>query len=65
MKAAQFEYVRPADLGEALQLLVRAPRGRKGLAGGQSLGPMLNLRLARPQLLVDIARLEALRRIED
>jgi aerobic carbon-monoxide dehydrogenase medium subunit len=64
VKAAAFEYVRPRDLGEAVAALAGAP-GAKLLAGGQSLGPMLNLRLARPRLLVDIARLDALRRIED
>jgi carbon-monoxide dehydrogenase medium subunit len=64
MKAAAFEYVRPRDLDEAVDALRGAP-GAKLLGGGQSLGPMLNLRLARPKLLVDIARLEALRRIED
>ena len=65
MKAAQFEYIRPPDLGKALQLLSERREEAKVLAGGQSLGPMLNLRLARPQMLIDIARLEALRRIED
>lgn len=63
MKAAAFEYVRPRDVAEAVGAL-SAP-GAKLLAGGQSLGPMLNLRLARPKLLVDIARLDALRRIDD
>jgi aerobic carbon-monoxide dehydrogenase medium subunit len=65
MKAAQFEYIRPPDLGKALQLLSERREEAKVVAGGQSLGPMLNLRLARPQMLIDIARLEALRRIED
>jgi carbon-monoxide dehydrogenase medium subunit len=64
VKAAAFEYVRPRDLAEAVSALGGAP-GAKLLAGGQSLGPMLNLRLARPRLLVDIARLEALRGIDD
>jgi carbon-monoxide dehydrogenase medium subunit len=64
VKAAAFDYVRPRDLAEAVSALRGAP-GAKLLAGGQSLGPMLNLRLARPRLLVDIARLEALRRIDD
>ena len=64
MKAAAFEYLRPTDLGAALGALAGAP-GAKLLAGGQSLGPMLNLRLARPKLLVDIARLESLRGIAD
>jgi carbon-monoxide dehydrogenase medium subunit len=63
MKAAAFEYLRPRDLAEAVAALGGA--GAKLLAGGQSLGPMLNLRLARPKLLVDIARLDALRRIDD
>ena len=64
MKAAAFEYVRPRDLAEAVRAL-GAGSGAKLLAGGQSLGPMLNLRLARPRLLIDIARLDALRRIDD
>ncbi len=65
MKAAQFEYVRPSDVASSLKLLSERREEAKILAGGQSLGPMLNLRLARPQLLIDIARLEALRGIED
>jgi carbon-monoxide dehydrogenase medium subunit len=63
VKAAAFEYVRPRDLAEAIAAL--GTTGAKLLGGGQSLGPMLNLRLARPKLLVDITRLEALRRIDD
>ena len=65
MKAAAFEYARPRDVGEAIALLSQAKGSGKLLAGGQSLGPMLNLRLARPGLLVDISRLEELRAIED
>ncbi len=65
MKAARFDYVRPPDVGEALAALAQAEGGGKLLAGGQSLGPMLNLRLARPSLLVDISRLEALARVDD
>lgn len=64
MKAAAFEYVRPADLGEALRLLAEAGDDARVLAGGQSLGPMLNLRLARPGLLVDIRRLPELWAVE-
>jgi aerobic carbon-monoxide dehydrogenase medium subunit len=64
MKAARFDYVRPGDVGEALAALAKA-EGGKILAGGQSLGPMLNLRLARPALLVDISRLDALQQMED
>jgi carbon-monoxide dehydrogenase medium subunit len=65
MKAAAFDYARPRDVGEAIALLAQAKGSGKALAGGQSLGPMLNLRLARPGLLVDISRLDELRGIED
>ncbi|AOV16325.1 carbon monoxide dehydrogenase [Acidihalobacter aeolianus] len=54
MKPAPFEYVRAASLGEAAELLRRGDLDARLLAGGQSLGPMLNLRLAQPGLLVDI-----------
>lgn len=64
MKAAAFDYLRPRSLDEALQALARSGGEGKLLAGGQSLGPMLNLRLARPQLLVDISRLEELLAVE-
>ena len=65
MKAARFDYVRPGDIGEALAALAASEGRGKLLAGGQSLGPMLNLRLARPALLVDVSRLAALTKIED
>jgi aerobic carbon-monoxide dehydrogenase medium subunit len=65
MKAASFDYLRPGDVGEAVAALAKAAGGAKLLAGGQSLGPMLNLRLSRPRLLIDVSRLEALRQIED
>lgn len=64
MKAAAFEYARPGTVTEAIELL-RSVDGAKVLAGGQSLGPMLNLRLARPSLVVDVARLLELRRMDD
>ncbi|MSP32026.1 MAG: carbon monoxide dehydrogenase [Pseudolabrys sp.] len=64
MKAVAFDYLRPRDLAEAIAALTRS-EGAKLLAGGQSLGPMLNLRLARPELLVDISRLDELKRIEE
>jgi aerobic carbon-monoxide dehydrogenase medium subunit len=63
VKAAAFDYVRPRDLGEALRLL--ASTDAKPIAGGQSLGPMLNLRLARPKLLVDISRIPSLREVRE
>lgn len=63
MKPAAFDYARPADLAGALHELARSSdaRGARALAGGQSLGPMLNLRLADPALLVDVRRLPELR----
>lgn len=64
MKAAAFEYLRPADVAGAIDALQKNP-GAKLIAGGQSLVPMLNLRLARPQLLIDISGIDALRKIED
>ena len=64
MKAARFEYERPADIERAIQLLASADREAKILAGGQSLGPMLNLRLATPELLVDVTRIPELNRVE-
>jgi carbon-monoxide dehydrogenase medium subunit len=65
MKAARFDYVRPGDVHEAVVALAKGEGGAKLLAGGQSLGPMLNLRLARPSLLVDVSRLDSLARVED
>ena len=62
MKAAAFEYTRPGSLQEALR--ARAHEGRaKLMAGGQSLGPMLNLRLARPPVVIDISGLAELRTV--
>ncbi|MDC7784720.1 FAD binding domain-containing protein [Rhodoplanes sp. TEM] len=55
MKPVAFETVRAASLAEASRLLREAGGGAKLVAGGQSLGPMLNLRLARPRLLIDVA----------
>ncbi|QIB35364.1 FAD binding domain-containing protein [Ancylobacter pratisalsi] len=63
MKAARFDYERPENIAAALSALGRG--GSKPLSGGQSLGPMLNLRLARPPLLVDVGRLPELRRVEE
>jgi aerobic carbon-monoxide dehydrogenase medium subunit len=65
VKAAMFDYIRPKDVAEAIQALASVPGEAKPLAGGQSLGPMLNLRLARPRLLVDISKVPALKGITD
>ncbi|UPY35707.1 FAD binding domain-containing protein [Sediminicoccus sp. KRV36] len=59
MKPAAFEHAAPADTRGALTLL--AQPGAKPLSGGQSLSPMMNLRLVRPALLVDVKRLPDLR----
>ncbi len=59
MKPAPFAYERPASVREAAQILAQVP-GAKVLAGGQTLGPMLNLRLAQPEMIVDIARIAEL-----
>ena len=60
MKPAPFEYAAPRSLDEALGLLGEDARP---LAGGQSLVPLLNFRLARPELLVDINGLSELARL--
>src|SRR5207245_11133030 len=60
MKPAPFEYFAPAELQEALDLLERYGDEAKILAGGQSLMPLMNLRLARPGLIIDINRLSSL-----
>ncbi|MGE0314770.1 MAG: xanthine dehydrogenase family protein subunit M [Lautropia sp.] len=63
MKSAAFDYVRPDSLAEALAILeARGPAARV-LAGGQSLLAMMNLRLATPELLIDIGRVPGLRGI--
>lgn len=54
MKPASFDYHRPQTLEAALGLLARYGDRAKPIAGGQSLGPMLNMRLARPEHLVDL-----------
>jgi CO/xanthine dehydrogenase FAD-binding subunit len=54
MKPAAFEYVRPASLDEALETLHQRGDDAKVLAGGQSLVPLMNFRLARPAVLVDL-----------
>ena len=64
MKAAQFDYVKPATLVQALQTLARSGGQAKLMAGSQSLGPMLNLRLARPAHVLDISRLDELRSVD-
>ena len=60
MKPASFEYFAPLELQETLDLLDRYGDEAKILAGGQSLMPLINLRLARPGVIIDINRLRNL-----
>jgi carbon-monoxide dehydrogenase medium subunit len=60
MKPPAFEYVDPGSVGEAVSLLQEHEGEAKLLAGGQSLMPLLNMRMARPSLLVDLAKVREL-----
>lgn len=60
MKPARFSYFRPANLPEALALMAEHGADCKILAGGQSLVPAMNFRLARPSILIDINELTEL-----
>lgn len=63
MKAAPFEYFRASTLAEACEQLAEHGADAKLIAGGQSLVPMMAMRLARPAWLIDIHRLAELQRI--
>jgi CO/xanthine dehydrogenase Mo-binding subunit len=64
MKAAAFDYLRPASIAEACEQLA-ADAGARVLAGGQTLIPMLAMRLARPTFLINIASIPELSGIRD
>jgi aerobic carbon-monoxide dehydrogenase medium subunit len=64
MKPAAFEYFAPESVDEAVDLLNAHVDDAKVLAGGQSLVPLMNMRLARPAVIVDINRIRALEYIE-
>ena len=64
MKPARFDYIKPATLSEAVEALVATDGEGKILAGGQSLLPLLNFRMVRPSVLVDINGLKDLSFIE-
>jgi carbon-monoxide dehydrogenase medium subunit len=64
MIPAAFDYARPSTLDEAVQILA-GDEDAKALAGGQSLIPLLRLRLAAPTVLVDLGRLTDLRGIRE
>lgn len=61
MKPAEFSYTRACTLQDAISSFGAAAAAGHVIAGGQSLGPMLNLRLAQPKQLIDISRIAELR----
>ena len=65
MKSARFDYEKPRALAEAIGLLTAGGGMAKVIAGGQSFGPMLNLRLAQPELLVDVRGLPELAAVKE
>ena len=65
MKPVAFEYERPGELTSAIGMLAGSAGTAKLMAGAQSLGPMLNLRLAQPRLVVDIRRVPELLDVSD
>ncbi len=65
MIPAQFEYVAPKTLDEAISLLAKNPDEAKILAGGHSLIPAMKLRLAMPQMLIDLGRIKDLSYIRE
>lgn len=64
MKPAAFEYVRAESIEQAVNALAGAGGDGKIIAGGQSLVPMMNFRLVKPSVLVDINRIPGLENIE-
>ena len=65
MIPAQFEYVAPTSVADALAALAEAGDDAKVLAGGQSLLPILRMRLNAPEKVVDLGRIEELRGVRD
>ncbi|HEV2549165.1 MAG TPA: FAD binding domain-containing protein [Stellaceae bacterium] len=65
MKPAPFDYARPTDIAEAAAILAEGGADARVMAGGQSLGPMLNLRLAHPRVVVDITHIPDLGGVDD
>ncbi|GAA1867842.1 xanthine dehydrogenase family protein subunit M [Pseudonocardia ailaonensis] len=65
MIPAKFDYVRPASVAEAVQALADGGDDAKILAGGQSLLPVLRLRLAAPSVVIDLGGISELRQISD
>ena len=65
MKPPRFDYAAPRTLGEAVSLLEQHDGEAKLLSGGQSLVPLLNMRLARPAILVDLAKVDGLDHVRE
>ena len=65
MKPVAFDYLRATSLGDVTSALGEAGSDAVLLAGGMSLGPMLNMRLVRPSLVVDLSRVEGLREVAE
>jgi carbon-monoxide dehydrogenase medium subunit len=65
LKPAPFSYTRPASIEEAVTELARHDGAARVLAGGQSLVPMMHMRLIQPEAVVDVNRLRELDRIEE
>jgi CO/xanthine dehydrogenase FAD-binding subunit len=65
VKPPPFDYLAPQSLEEALEVLAERGLDAKVLAGGQSLVPLLNFRLAHPAVLVDLNGIAALERLEE
>ncbi|MEA2967408.1 MAG: aerobic carbon-monoxide dehydrogenase medium subunit [Alphaproteobacteria bacterium] len=65
MKPAIFEFVRARTLSEATKILLESDGAARVVAGAQSLGPMLNLRLVQPRILVDVTGIAELTEIDD
>jgi carbon-monoxide dehydrogenase medium subunit len=63
MKPAPFDYLAPTSLGQALDAVADHERDVKVLAGGQSLIPVMNLRMGHPEVLVDICRIPELQQL--
>jgi aerobic carbon-monoxide dehydrogenase medium subunit len=65
MIPAKFDYVKPSSIDEAVRALADGGEDAKVIAGGQSLLPLLRLRLSYPELLVDLGALDELRGVSD
>ncbi len=65
MKPVNFDYARPRDIPGVIALISDDARSVKVMAGGQSLGPMLNMRLVQPDLVVDITGIPELKAVDE